>query len=52
MNRMIPALSAYMGQHNLGAAERYLRLTPERFRSQLNKLSPNGARSDGWMTPH
>jgi hypothetical protein len=30
---MIPALSAYMGQHNLGAAERYLRLTPERFRS-------------------
>ena len=40
MNRMIPALSAYMGQHDLGAAERYLRLTPERFRSQLNKLSP------------
>ena len=40
MNRMIPALSVYMGQHNLGAAEPYLRLTPERFRSQLNKLSP------------
>lgn len=40
MNRMIPALSAYMGQHDLGAAERYLRLTPERFRVQLNKLSP------------
>lgn len=39
MNRMIPALSAYMGQHDLGAAERYLRLTPERFRAQLNKLS-------------
>ena len=52
MNRMIPALSAYMGQHNLGAAERYLRLTPERFRSPLNKLSPNGARSDGWVTAH
>jgi len=40
MNRMIPALSAYMGQHDLGAAERYLQLTPERFRAQLNKLSP------------
>ncbi len=40
MNRMIPALSVYMGQHNLAAAERYLRLTPERFRAQLNKLSP------------
>jgi integrase/recombinase XerD len=40
LNRMIPALSAYMGQHDLGAAERYLRLTPERFRTQLNKLSP------------
>lgn len=40
MGRMIPALSAYMGQHDLAAAERYLRLTPERFRTQLNKLSP------------
>lgn len=40
MNRMIPALSAYMGQHDLCSAERYLRQTPERFRLQLNKLSP------------
>lgn len=40
MGQMIPALSAYMGRHDLGAAERYLRLTPERFRAQLNKLSP------------
>jgi integrase/recombinase XerD len=40
MGRMIPALSSYMGQHDLAAAERYLRLTPERFRAQLNKLSP------------
>lgn len=40
MNQMIPALSAYMGQHDLGATDRYLLLTPERFRSQLNKLSP------------
>ncbi len=44
MNRMIPALSAYMGQHDLGAAERYLRMTPERFRNQLNKLSPRQAK--------
>ena len=44
LNRMIPALSAYMGQHDLGAAERYLRLTPERFRTQLNKLSPKRRR--------
>lgn len=40
MGRMIPALSAYMGQHDLAASERYLRSTPERFRTQLNKLSP------------
>jgi len=40
MGRMIPALSTYMGQHDLSASERYLRLTPERFRAQLNKLSP------------
>jgi integrase/recombinase XerD len=40
MGRIIPALSAYLGQHDLGAAERYLRLTPERFRSQQDKLSP------------
>ena len=40
MGRMIPALSAYMGQHDLGSAERYLRLTPERFRVQLDRLSP------------
>jgi integrase len=39
LNRMIPALSAYMGQRDIGLAERYLRLTPERFRTQLNKLS-------------
>jgi len=44
MGRMIPALSAYLGQHDLGAAERYLRLTPERFRAQLDKLSPRRAK--------
>jgi len=40
MGRMIPALSTYMGQHDLGTAERYLAMTPERFRKQLDKLSP------------
>jgi integrase/recombinase XerD len=40
LNRMIPALSAYMGQVGLGSTYRYLNLTPERFREQLDKLSP------------
>jgi integrase len=40
LNRMLPALAAYMGQMGLGATERYLHMTPERFRKDLNKLSP------------
>jgi integrase/recombinase XerD len=40
LNRMLPALAAYMGQVGLGSTERYLAMTPERFRKQLNKLSP------------
>jgi integrase/recombinase XerD len=40
LNRMIPVLSAYIGQVGLGSTDRYLSLTPERFRNQLNKLSP------------
>ncbi|MBZ5687746.1 MAG: tyrosine-type recombinase/integrase [Acidobacteriia bacterium] len=40
LNRMIPALSAYIGQVGLGSTYRYLNLTPERFREQLDKLSP------------
>jgi integrase/recombinase XerD len=40
MNRMVPALSVYIGQLGLGSSDRYLTLTPERFRAQLNKLSP------------
>jgi integrase/recombinase XerD len=40
MNRMLPALSAYMGQVGLASTERYLFLTPERFRKELDKLSP------------
>lgn len=40
LNRMIPALSAYIGQVGLGSTYRYLNLTPERFRPQLDRLSP------------
>lgn len=40
LNRMLPALSAYMGLTGLVTTEKYLTLTPERFRAQLVKLSP------------
>jgi len=40
LNRMLPALAAYMGQVGLGSTERYLYMTPERFRKELDKLSP------------
>ena len=40
LNRMLPALAVYIGQVGLGSTERYLSLTPERFRTQLDKLSP------------
>jgi integrase/recombinase XerD len=40
LNRMLPALAAYMGQAGLGSTERYLSMTPERFRKHLMKLSP------------
>jgi integrase/recombinase XerD len=42
---MVPALSAYMGLVGLSSTERYLRLTPERFRHQLNLLSPRRGHS-------
>lgn len=41
LNRMLPALSAYIGQVGLHSTNRYLALTPERFRAQLDKLSPH-----------
>ena len=40
LGRMLPALAAYMGQKDLTTAERFLMLTPERFRAELDKLSP------------
>jgi integrase/recombinase XerD len=44
LNKMIPALSAYIGQVGLKSLERYLRLTPDRFRKQLDILSPRQVR--------
>lgn len=41
LNRMLPALAAYMGLAGLTATERYMALTPERFRKELTKLSPD-----------
>jgi len=39
LNKMLPALAVYMGYANLCATEKYLPMTPERFRKDLNKLS-------------
>ncbi len=44
LNRMLPALAAYMGQVGLGSTERYLSMTPERYRKELEKLSPTRGR--------
>ena len=41
LNRLLPALSTYMGHVSLRAAERYLALTPERFRKSLGLVSPH-----------
>jgi integrase/recombinase XerD len=40
---MVPPLAAYMGLVGLTSTDRYLRLTPGRFRFQLNILSPRRA---------
>jgi integrase len=45
LNRMLPSLAAYMGHSGLWAAERYLLMSPERFRKSLNKLSPTHTRN-------
>jgi integrase/recombinase XerD len=44
MNQMLPALGAYLGQLGPSSTERYLRLTPERFRKPLLSLSPQRGR--------
>jgi integrase/recombinase XerD len=40
LGRMMPALAAYLGQQELASTDRYLLLAPERFRKELDKLSP------------
>jgi hypothetical protein len=37
---MATPLAVYMGHVGLGSTQKYLLMTPERFRSELNKLSP------------
>lgn len=44
LNVMLPALAVYLGNVALESTERYLQLTPQRFQSVLNKLSPQSAR--------
>jgi integrase/recombinase XerD len=44
LNRMLPALAVYMGHSGLGSTQKYLLMTPERFRRELNKLSPMRAK--------
>ncbi|MGI4756973.1 MAG: tyrosine-type recombinase/integrase [Janthinobacterium lividum] len=54
LGRKLPALAAYMGQVDLTTTERFLALSPERFRKELDKLSPIkgpvGART--WTKPN
>jgi hypothetical protein len=40
LNRVLPALSVYIGQVGLTSTQRFLFMTPERFRKELDKLSP------------
>ncbi len=44
LNQLLPALAAYLGQFGLGSTERYVRLSPERFRKQVQCLSPQKGR--------
>jgi integrase len=40
LNRLLPALSGYLGQVDLNSADQFLLLTPDRFKKALNTLSP------------
>lgn len=44
LDRMLPALAVYMGNVWLGSTEKYLAMTPERFRKQLQMVSPQRGR--------
>lgn len=47
LDLMLPALAVYMGLVGLSSTERYLHLTPARFKKHLNKLSP-ASRKQHW----
>jgi integrase/recombinase XerD len=40
LNRMLPALSAYMGFAGMSSVQGFLRIAPERFKRELDELSP------------
>jgi integrase/recombinase XerD len=40
LNRLLPALSTYMGYSSLTKSEQFLAYAPDRFRQDLHKLSP------------
>jgi integrase/recombinase XerD len=40
LNRLLPALSTYMGYSSLTKSEQFLAYAPDRFRQDLRKLSP------------
>ena len=40
LNRLLPALSTYMGYSSLTKSEQFLAYAPDRFREDLRKLSP------------
>jgi len=44
LNRLIPALSTYMGYRSLTTAEQFLAYVPSRFKQDLQKLSPSNGR--------
>ena len=48
IGNLLPALSAYLGQKDLNAAERYLAMTPTRFERELTTLSPK--RGKAWSS--
>ncbi len=52
LNRMLPALSAYMGFSGICSTDRFLRITPERFQRELDELSPSNMREHWRNDPH
>jgi len=51
LNRMLPALTVYMGLVGFRSIDQYLSLTPERFRTQLARLSPRRGKKR-WRDDH